>query len=67
MKKGQGIKKQVDFMKNQGELIEMKTVTEIKNSKNGLNKIGAEERVSNLKDGSKEIFLNAAQLDKKKG
>ena len=56
---------QVDFMKNQGE--QKWKLTEIENSSNRLNKIRAAERISNLEDKSKEISLNAAQLDKKKG
>ena len=52
-------------MKNQGE--QKWKVTEIENSRNRLNKFRAAERISNLEDKSKEISLNAAQLDKKKG
>ena len=44
----------------------MKTVTEIKNSRNRLNKLRAAERISNLEDISKEISLIAAQFDKRK-
>lgn len=45
----------------------MKPVTEIKNSKDRLNKIRPDERISNLEVWLKEISLNVAQLDKKKG
>lgn len=40
-------------------------VIEMKNSEDGLNKIRAEERISNLEDRSEETSLNAAQIDKK--
>lgn len=66
MRKGKALKK-TSRLCEESRRTEMKTVTEIKNSSNRLNKIRAAERISNLEDKSKAISLNAAQLDKKKG